>query len=273
MQPTRKPAVRLLFVIGILVASFFVFGGCTPNAANKDLAAIKKWLNQDFSFTMSYQYMNLAINGMSQQTTQCFAADGSWSFITQRKTWDHRTDYESEEKAEFYYRYEDSQLVCYSQTDGSAPQRITIGKQEKAEMDESKAYIVGAPALLPEYLEAFSVVQTESATILTFQLPVEKVMADSTILSMFVKNIFTLAGQEYKSEYHAMIICTLETDPKTLRPRNLSYDFSQLKPYILSDGAQNGEYALDTDFVTMTYSFDYELPDTTDIPDRLIPKF
>ena len=146
-----------------------------------------------------------------------------------------------------------------------------MSNSEKVEMDRSKADLVGAPALLPKYLEVLSVTQTDSATILTFQLPVEKLIADSTVLSVFINNMFTLAGQEYKNEYNAVIFCTLEADPQTLQPKSLSYDFSQLKPYLLSSGAQSGEEVLDSDFITMTYTFDYELPGSIQIPERLFP--
>lgn len=255
----------------VLLAVLLLFSGCALIAPQNELTAVKRWLEKDVSFIMSYQYMDLAIHGTSQKTTQVYAADGSWSMIIQRKVWDHTTDYDSQETGEFYYRYENSQLICYSSIDGEAPQRITVSRSEKEEMDDSKAYLVGAPALLPEYLEDLSVTQTDTATVITFRLPVEKVIADSTVLSVFINNAFTLAGQEYKNEYNAMILCTLEADPQTLRPKSLSYDFSQLKPYLLSRGAQSGEEALDSDFITMTYTFDYNLSNSIPIPDRLIP--
>ena len=271
MENKSKIIFRTLQISCVLLAFFLLFSGCTSISQQKELASVKKWLEEDFSFTMSYQYMDLAHHGTSQQTTQVFAADGSWSMINQRKVWNHATDYNSQEIGEFYYRYENSQLICYSSIDGKAPQRIAVSNSEKVEMDRSKAYLVGAPALLPKYLEGLSVTQTDTATILTFQLPVEKIIADSTVLAVFINNMFTLAGEEYKSAYNAMIICRLEVTPETLQPKSLSYDFSQLKPYLLSSGAQSGEEALDSDFITMTYTFDYELPGSIQIPERLFP--
>lgn len=271
MENKSKIIFRTLRISCVLLAILLLFSGCTLIAQQKELESVKKWLEEDFSFTMSYHYMDLARHGTSQQTTQVFAADGSWSMINQRKVWNHSTDYNSKEIGEFYYRYENSQLICYSSIDGQAPQRMVVSNGEKAEMDRSKAYLVGAPALLPVYLEGLSVTQTDSATILTFQLPVEKLIADSTVLSVFINNTFTLAGQEYKNEYNAVIFCTLEADPQTLQPKSLSYDFSQLKPYLLSSGAQSGEEVLDSDFITMTYTFDYDLPNSIQIPIHLIP--
>lgn len=286
MASKPKFTFRMQQVCCILLAIVLLFCGCgqdTPGPENTtvskteppapvepDLGDVKQWLKKDFSFTLSYQYTNLGINGMSQETTQTFAADGSWSFINERKIWDHTANYESQENAEFYYLYEDSQLICYSSIDGSALQRTVVSSREKKEMDDSKAYIVGSPALLPKYLKNLCVTQENTVTVFTFELPVDKVLADSTFLSVFVNNAFILAGQEYKDEYQAVILCTLETDSQTLQPKSLSYDFSQIKPYILSSGAQSGEYALDSDFVTMVYSFDFNLRETTEIPGHLI---
>ena len=236
-----------------------------------DLSAVEPWLEKDCSFTLTYEYMNLAINGMQQKSTQSFAADGSWSFKNEQKIWDHTYDYEVQVTSEFFYRYENSQLVCYSSIDGQTPQYAVLSDSEKAAMDESKTYMVGVPALLPEYLQELSVTQADDTTVFAFQLPVEKVLADNTILSVFLQNVFSLSGNEYKAEYNAMILCTLETDPQTHQPKTLSYDFSQVKPYVLSAGAQSGESAFDGDFLTMTYFFDYALPDTLEVPTHLIP--
>ena len=286
MVSKPKFTFRIPQLCCILLAIVILFCGCgqdTPSPENTTvskteppapvepgLGDVKQWLKKDFSFALSYQYTNLGINGMSQNTTQTFAADGSWSFINQRKIWDHTINYESQENAEFYYLYEDSQLICYSSIDGNMLQRTVVSSREKKEMDDSKAYIVGSPALLPKYLKNLSVAQENTVTVFTFELPVDKVLADSTFLSIFVNNAFILADQEYKDEYHAVILCTLETDSQTLQPKSLSYDFSQIKPYILSSGAQSGEYALDSDFVTMVYSFDFNLRKTTEIPGHLI---
>ena len=249
-------------------ANIFPFGEKVPQGP---MGQLHQWLNKDSSFSISYMYMNLAINGMSQQITQTQAADGSWYFKNQRKVWYHNPDYESEEAVEYYYRYEDSRLVCYSSINGDTPQRAQLSDRDIAEMDASKASMVGVPGLLPEYLQELSIVQTNEAATISFRLPVDKVLADDTYLSVFVSNVFSLSGNEYKPEYNATILCTFETDPQTFRPKSLSYDFSQIKPYVLSSGAQSGEDALDTDFLTLEYTFDYDLPGTTQIPDNMIP--
>lgn len=281
----------LLFqVVCIFLSFILLLCGCAPNATGSDtkptsstreanldttsqnsLIVLKQWLKKDCSFTLSYLYMNLAINGMSQETTQTFAADGGWCLINQRKSWDHTTDYESEENAEFYYCYEDSQLICYSIIDGNTPQRAVLNETDQKAMNDSKAYMIGAPGLLPDYLQDLSVAQTDDAAVFTYTLPVEKVLGDSTLLAVYVQNVFALSNYEYEPEDQLLIGCTFETDPETCQPKSLSFDFSQLKPYVLSNGAQSGEFALDTDFMTMIYTFDYKLPSTIAIPENLIP--
>ena len=243
----------------------------TETTAPEPLNILKQWLEKDCSFTISYQYMNLAVNGISQETTQTFAADGCWSFTNQRKVWDHTTDYESEENSMFYYCYEDSELICYSIVNENSPQRAVVSKNDRKEMDESKEYLIGVPGLLPDYLQDLSVVQTDTAAIFTYTLPVEEVLSDKTLLSMYIQNVFALSKHEYQPETKLLINCTLEAEVETFRPKSVSFDFSQLKPYVLSGGAQSGEYAFDVDFMTMEYTFDYHLPTTIAVPENLIP--
>lgn len=138
-------------------------------------------------------------------------------------------------------------------------------------MNDSKAYMIGVPGLLPDYLQDLSVTQTDDAAVFTYTLPIEKILADSTLLAAYIQNVFALSNYEYKPEDQLLIGCTFETDPETFQSKSLSFDFSQLKPYVLTNGAQSGEFALDADFMTMVYTFDYNLPSTIAIPENLIP--
>ena len=65
-------------------------------------------------------------------------------------------------------------------------------------------------------------------------------------------------------------MCTLETDPESLRPLKLEFDFSELKPYVLSSGALSGEYAVDIDLMYMRYTFNADFADTISIPDDFL---
>ena len=260
-------------IVCVLLSVILLLCGCTLNVpwlSQDPLTALQTWLKKDSSFTVAYQYTNLAINGITQQTEQTFASDGSWYFKNHQESWDHQSGYEAEENAEFYYRYENSQLVCYNSINGDPAQRTVLTPQQKAEIDQSKADIVGVPGLLPDYLQDLSVTSgTDTATI-AFKLPVDKVLSDSTFLSTFLESVFYLSDSAYKSEYNAFVLCVFETDPQTFQPKSLTYDFSQIKPYVLSQGAQSGEAVFDIDFVTMSYTFNYDFPDTIEIPAQLI---
>ena len=238
------------------------------------LIAAEKWLGKDFSFTMTYEFMNLAINGMQQRSELVFGKDGSWSMQTERQAWDHSTDYSYEETARFYYRYEGSQLVCYSNIDGDEPQRIAISDSSRKEIEASKALMVGVPALMPDYLEGLYVtnpVGNNAVTVLAYWLPVEKVLADDTMLSAYVNNAFALSGNTYPPEANAGILTVFQIDTQTCQPISLDYMFHEVKPYVLSAGAQSGEEALDADFMTMSYSFDYDIPETVTGTEEMIP--
>ena len=289
-EPVSSTDTLLFRFVCIFLSLALLFCGCAPITADPattptssatetdpdtpsqdPLVILKQWLEKDCSFTLSSLYMNLAINGLSQETTQVFAADGCWSFQNQRKIWDHTANYESEENAEFYYRYEDSQLICYSIINGNVQQRAVLNKADQKAMNDSKAYMIGVPGLLPDYLQDLSVTQTDDAAVFTYTLPVERILADSTLLAAYTQSVFALSNYEYKPEDQLLIGCTFETDPETFQPKSLSFDFSQLKPYVLTNGAQSGEFALDADFMTMVYTFDYNLPSTIAIPENLIP--
>lgn len=230
-----------------------------------DLSVLKEQLSQKWNFQISYRYMHLAYNGFSQETIQTYAKDGSFFSSTERSYWDHIRDYEESAWAEFYYRYEDNDLICYFKEKGSDSQRSVINTKTQREMEADRLMLVGPEGLLPEYMEDFEE-KTEN-TCYTFRLPVAKIMKDETLLSIFIQNAFTLYGSEYDKNTNISIMCTLETDPESLRPLKLEFDFSELKPYVLSSGALSGEYAVDIDLMYMRYTFNADFADTISIPD------
>ena len=65
------------------------------------------------------------------------------------------------------YRYEDSQLICYSIINGNVQQRAVLNKADQTAMNDSKAYMIGVPGLLPDYLQDLSVTQTDDAAVFT----------------------------------------------------------------------------------------------------------
>lgn len=230
-----------------------------------DLSILKEQLSQKWNFQISYQYMHLAYNGFSQETIQTYAKDGSFFSSTERSYWDHTQNYEESTWAEYYYRYEDNDLICYFKENGSDSQRSVINAKAQREMEASRLMLVGPDGLLPKYLEDF----TEKAenTCYTFRLPVAEILKDETLLSIFIQNAFILYGSQYDESANISILCTLETESDSLRPIKLEFDFSELKPYVLSSGALSGEYAFDTDLMYMRYTFNSDFADTISIPD------
>lgn len=237
------------------------------------LGAIENWLTEDFSFCISLQYMNLAYNGMSQEILQELAEDGSFHFITSMRQWDHNADFEYGVKAEYYYCYEDGAMVCYMRANDGQPERTVLTSAETEEILSSKSLFVGPDTLLPSYIEDFSEIGENTETGLfgcSFSLPLTEVVKSGTFLSALVQNAYALSGNEYDPESGVNILCIVEAEKETFRPVRISYDFSELKPYVLSESALSGEYALDTDLMYMIYDLDYELAETIPVPEDFL---
>lgn len=251
-------------------------GGTEPTTTEalppEPIELVRDWLELPFSFQLSYMYMDLGSHGNSQDTNMIYAEDGSYSMVNQHRSWDHRTGSESEEVAEFYYRYEGSDLVCYMRINDPQFSRSALSDADIKAMDRDRPRMAGAPAIVPDYLQDLSLTETANGAVFTYSLPLKDVLDSGTILAVFVQNAFNQSGEKYDPATNLTVGCTLETDPETYQPRSFSFDFTEIKPYVLSDGALSGEYALQTDFMTMSYTFDYTLADTVTVPDTVIPE-
>ena len=134
----------------------------------------------------------------------------------------------------------------------------------------SRNILIGAEGLLPYYMENFVDQGEHSGTGLrefTFQIPVKQEIQRESLLSTFLQTAFELYGSEYDPETNLYVSCLLEVEKDTLHPVRLTYDFSEIKPYVLSEGALSGEDALETNLMTLTYEFNYEIPKTIPVPD------
>lgn len=258
----------------MLLCAIFFISGCSASHEESsdevnvsDMDAMENWLSEDFSFLISFQYMNLAKNGISQETLQELAKDGSFHFVTSIRQWDHTADFEFSNHMEYYYRYEDDALVCYVRADDEDPERMVLTPAEEKALADSKSLIVDPEVLLPSYLENFH--ETDEGY--SFSLPLDKVINSNTMLASYVQYAFALYGSKYDPTADINILCNIEVEKETLRPVKFSYDFNELKPYVLSEGALSGEYALDTDLMYMTFELDYELAQTIPVPDEFIP--
>ena len=244
-----------------------------PPATTEELSAepieqVKAQLNDYLNFRLSMEYMEPMRYSTFQETDMLYAADGSYRMTNSRKN-THGTQ-ETEETAEFYYRYESDEFVCYMRVGDAAFSRAVMTVADLQAMEATRPLLVGAPALLPDYLQDLTLTETEDSLIFTYQLPLEEVLDDNTMLATFVGNVFNLSGAKYDESQHLTIGCTLEVAPETYCPRSLTYDFEQVKPLVLTDGAFSFEYALQTDLMTMSYSFDDDHPATVTIPEATL---
>jgi len=231
-----------------------------------ELHALREWFSQDFSFTISALYMNLAYNGFSQSIRQDSAMDDSFHFVTVTHQWDHVAQYDVTETADFYYRREEDGLACYMRIDDGAPTRGVLSAADELDNNASKQQIVGPAALLPVYMKDFAVKEDGDQLLITFSLPFESVLSGSSLLSAFVSNMFSFSGTDKLPGSGTRILCTITALKDTFKPVSLSYDLSELAPYVLSSGAQSAEFAFGTEFITLDYTFSYELPSAVSLP-------
>lgn len=271
MEKNRRITIKTVALL--LICIFVLLCGCQQKnfddvSDNGLVEKIKSQLSNDFSFNCSYDYINLAINGMSQLMVQRYGKDGSFSFLIDRHQWEHSNNYDVKEKVEYYYRYEDDILVCYMRKDGQNVERIEISNDELEIMNKDKLRIVGEKVLFPSYLENFE--EVVSGEKYTFSLSVSKILESDSFLSVYLKNVFILCGKENEDFEKIDILCVCETEKDSYRPITISYDFNNLKTYVLSSGALSGEEAFNGDFMGMTIEFDYDLPKTVEVPDDFL---
>lgn len=244
----------------------------TETAENTALDKIRSMLDVEFdeyAFELSYMYMHLIYNGFSQTTKSMPAKDGTMYFFTEFKQWNHYTDYSEEEKDEFYYRTEGSDYIAYYSYDGGEVVREYVGEKGRQEMQKSYVQLAGSDAILPKYLRHFEESEKSNQTITyTYQIPVQKIIENYTILTNYIQGAFSCYGSEYDPQLDLSVSCTLEVNAETLQPIFFSCDFSELEPYVLSQGALSGADALQTELMYFTISFDYALQDTAPIPEH-----
>lgn len=238
------------------------------------LDALRNKLEEDVSFEITFEYMNIAFHGIKQETVQEYAWDGSFCFKNLMKKWDHTLGYEFEEKAEYYYCYEGDSLLCYMRFNEEAPTKMRLSSEDKAEMDASRKQMIGAQAVLPDYLEDFSLVSEDSETgclVYAFSIPLDQVLSDDIYLSSFVRYMLQMRTPAYEQIRDLRIGGSVKLDKASMTPMEVSFSFEELKPYVLTESSISAEYALESNFVSMIYRFDFELSQTIVIPDEFLP--
>ena len=251
----------------LLCAVVMLPAGCRPK---EPLDVIRERLSEDCSVRIASEYVNLGVNGFSQETAQEFGKDGTFHFTNDRHQWDHTQDFDSTDSRQYFYRYEDDSLICYLKENDKEIQRIVMSAEKEEGLWASRNILIGAEGLLPYYMENFVDQGEHSGTGLrefTFQIPVKQEIQRESLLSTFLQTAFELYGSEYDPETNLYVSCLLEVEKDTLHPVRLTYDFSEIKPYVLSEGALSGEDDLETNLMTLTYEFNYEIPKTIPVPD------
>ena len=259
----KRTISRILTLI--IVAIMIFVTGC---GFSSPLGEMKRSLSDDFSFTIEYLYMDIANNGMSQKMEQVYGKDGSFSFLIDRKNWNHIYDYENSEVVEYYYQYEGDTLYCYMKDKNQEVSKVAMSDDDIYLMEKDKNRIVGSNAIFPSYLEGFK--ESADKDGYEFDLPVGEVLKDDSYLSAFLQNAFTLSGKEYDSSLQLSVKCTGEVEKNTYHINKISYDFSQLKPLLLSDFSLESEGALDTELMYMVFEFDYDLADKIIVPNEFL---
>lgn len=247
----------------------------TQMTVNEILAEAAKWLEKDCNFIMTYRFMNPGVCGMQLRSEQMFGEDGSRAVVTVRQV-----QYPGEQEiqtgiGEFYYRYEGSEYVCYSRIDDQTPQRGVVTDQDLKQMNADKALLVGAPCLMPDYLSGLALTDAgvEEMIVLSYWLPLDKILTDSTFVSAFVNNAFGVSGKTRPLDSDASIFVLFQLDATTCQPMALTCYFNEVRSYLLPESALTGEVLEDQELMIVDYRFDYDLVDSVPVPGEMTAQF
>ena len=270
----KRVFTTLCCVLVLLFFNFNVVTVCADQNTRKIRSELEAWLSKECSFSMSMEYRNLVFDGYSHEIRQENAVDGGFHFVSLFKQWDRLSNYEYEEKAEYYYQFEDGDLVCYMKMNDQNPSRGVLSKEDTRMLLADKQRVVGIEVLLPEYMENFEYAESteqENQTICSFALPLKRILEEPSMMANLVYNAMSMSGEDAVAKKNVSVLAELIVETDTLKPLSLTYDFDELKPYLFSDGALSGEFAFDIDLMSMTYEFDYQLHERIHVPEEFAP--
>ena len=212
--------------------------------------------------TKNLYYLDLGIQGFEMEHVQVFAKDKSFRFHTGGKQWNHQYDYEDEFIDRFYYCYEGSDYVCYMNLDGSEYTRTVLNVAQLAEIEATKRQTTSGIGFLPAEIADFretTLDEPEGIRTFAFNYSLREAQASYGYLGSFLNNVFSMYGQEYEGP-ELTLSGKLTTDVN-LRPQSLSYDFSELEPYVLSVVVSEETIGA----LSYEITFDYDLADHVDM--------
>lgn len=229
---------------------------------------IKNQLNYESSYRISFEFINFLYNGFSQEIEQTSAKDESFRFLYNRSEKNYSSSEDYHEKREYYYRRENAFHYCYLKIDDGEVQRMKVSSDAWYAMSTDRLKLIGANTLLPDYLEDFA--EKVAGEEYTFRLPLNKVMEEETYLNTFLSLAYIFGGKEHNDSLNLYITCTVYVEKDSYRPTRISYDFTEVKPYVFGNGVLSAEYALQDDFMTMDIEFDFNLQESITIPDEFL---
>lgn len=236
------------------------------------LQLLRKQMDVPHSYVIEQVYNDYLYYEYSQTTTQEMALDGSWYYKVERSYEYPLQDYSSNSTVEFYYVYEDDKLVCYlKDQDGKISSQV-IDDSLLEQIKKDGEVIDSGYTMYPQYLTDFQHIGTDEETGLecyTFNLSVENILKETSLASQLIELSMESYKTTYKDIYDLNVQCTVLADPITMQTISYKMDFEELKPYVLSDGAISAEYALPfLELFYVKYTFDYQLEETTVLPDK-----
>ena len=114
--------MKKIIALLLCTCTLGMLSSCKQPKESTPLEKIQEWLSQDCSFQISAEYSNIGENGYTHSMKQISAKDGSFSFVDDRHIWEHAISYDSVNKREYYYRYENGRLIIERQNVIGIPQ-------------------------------------------------------------------------------------------------------------------------------------------------------
>lgn len=226
--------------------------------ANESLEVIRQWLTEPCSFCVSTHYHYFPFYGVDQELRQVHGQDGSFNFRITVRQWNNSTNSDNTTHDYFHYRYEGNDYVCYYQNEQA---RMLVSADDLKSMERDKLRIVGPDALLPRELSNLREEAMDLETgyrVFLWEAPLSTLLHTGSYFSIFVYNAASWSDASLDGK-DPILGFTLLVEPETLQPRELTVDFTEVKPLLFSDGALSGEFAMDIDLLSAGIRFNYDL--------------
>ena len=232
------------------------------------LASLREWFDTDYSYTIRTVYTDLGFQGFEADYTQLTAKDGSFRFGTAFHQWHHPSEYDHTTTALFYYCYEGEEFVCYRRAGDEVISRMVMSEDSVADLKRSNKLALSGSAILPEYLSDFheTTPEKDGERNFVFTIALKDVESGSNFLSSYFDNVFNLFGESLYSEDGLSFRGLLITD-SNLHPLALSYEFSEIEPYVESYVVWSEEIL---GCLRFEYTFDFDLSEHIEFPEEFV---